>query len=107
MTIRFVSTSLLALSAVGALATAAAAQDTAVRYRDLDLSSASGAETFRARVNSAARRACLNQRNIPGSNRNGSVECEASFHREIERQLPEAARAQLSGTQAAVGATAQ
>lgn len=95
---KIAAASMLAVALLGGLASGAAAQSEGVRYRDLDLSTAEGAATFRSRVSVAARRMCADQRNVPGSNRNGSAACEESFRREIERQLPEASRLQLSAS---------
>lgn len=84
---------LASLAAVLLLATAgsASAQEARVRWGDLDLSSAGGADAFDARVGAAADRLCRDARR-PGSRISDRAFCRAAVRDEAVRQLPGAAR---------------
>ncbi|KQY89927.1 UrcA family protein [Brevundimonas sp. Root1423] len=80
---------LASLAAIAALAIAgtASAQEARIVYRDLDMSSAPGANAFDARVEAAARSLCRNARK-PGSLLSDRAFCRAAVQREAVRLLP-------------------
>ena len=65
----------------------ASAQEARIRWGDLDLSTAAGADVFDARIRSAARRMC---RNIPVTG--GRAACQTAVRDEAVRLLPGAAQ---------------
>ncbi len=77
----------LTLAAAGA----ASAQEARIRWNDLDLSTAAGADAFDARLDAAARRMCRDARR-PGSRIGDQAFCLSAFRSEAIRQLPGAAR---------------
>ncbi len=79
--------SLVAALTVSLVAGAASAQEARVRWGDLDLSSAAGADAFDARVAAAADRMCRGAKR-PGSRINDRAFCRAAFRDEAVRQLP-------------------
>lgn len=76
----------IAFAALALSAGAASAQDYRIAFGDLDLGSVSGAATFDARVNSAARRACN------GGTPLAEQQCRARFQAEAMRLLPSVRR---------------
>jgi UrcA family protein len=83
--------SLVAAFIVSLAAGAASAQEARVRWGDLDLGSAAGADAFDARVSAAASRMCRGVKR-PGSRINDRAFCRAAFRDEAVRQLPGAAQ---------------
>ncbi len=83
--------SLVAAFIVSLAAGAASAQEARVRWGDLDLGSAAGADAFDARVSAAASRMCRGVKR-PGSRINDRAFCRAAFRDEALRQLPGAAQ---------------
>lgn len=83
--------SLVAALIVSLAAGAASAQEARVRWGDLDLGSAAGADAFDARVAAAAARMCRGVKR-PGSRINDRAFCRAAFRDEAVRQLPGAAQ---------------
>lgn len=83
--------SLAAVLIVAAAAGTASAQEARIRWGDLDLSSAAGADTFDARVSTAASRMCRGVKR-PGSRINDRAFCRAAFRTEAVRQLPGSAQ---------------
>lgn len=79
--------SLAAVLAVSLAAGAASAQDARIRWGDLDMSSAAGADAFDARVSAAADRMCRGARR-PGSRINDRAFCRTAVRDEAVRQLP-------------------
>jgi UrcA family protein len=79
--------SLVAALTVSLVAGAASAQEARVRWGDLDLSSAAGADAFDARVSAAASRMCRGVKR-PGSRINDRAFCRTAFRDEAVRQLP-------------------
>ena len=72
---------------VSLAAGAASAHEARIPWSDLDLSSASGADAFDARVSAAARRMCRGVTR-PGSRINDRAFCRAAVRTEAVRQLP-------------------
>ncbi|CAN7317047.1 UrcA family protein [Brevundimonas sp. LjRoot202] len=70
-----------------AIAGSASAQEARIRWGDLDLSTAAGADAFDARIRSAARKMC---RNIPVTG--GRAACQTAVRDEAVRLLPGAAQ---------------
>lgn len=95
---KFVAATLLAAAVLGGVSTASA-QDSGVRYRDLDLATAEGAAAFHSRVAAAARRTCEQDGLATGTHISETRQCMNRFRSEILSQLPEAARQQLSASQ--------
>ena len=83
--------SLVTALIVSLAAGAASAQEARVRWGDLDLGSAAGADAFDARVSAAASRMCRGVKR-PGSRINDRAFCRAAFRDEAVRQLPGAAQ---------------
>lgn len=79
--------SLVAALAVSLAAGDASAQEARVRWGDLDLSSAAGADAFDARVAAASSRMCRGVKR-PGSRINDRAFCRTAFRDEAVRQLP-------------------
>ena len=79
--------SLAAALTVGLSAGAASAQEARIRWGDLDLSSAAGADAFDARVAAAADRMCRGVTR-PGSRINDRAFCRTAVRAEAVRQLP-------------------
>jgi len=70
-----------------AIAGSASAQEARIRWGDLDLSTAAGADAFDARIRSAARKMC---RNVPVTG--GRAACQTAVRDEAVRLLPGAAQ---------------
>lgn len=70
-----------------AIAGSASAQEARIRWGDLDLSTAAGADAFDARIRSAARKMC---RSIPVTG--GRAACQTAVRDEAVRLLPGAAQ---------------
>ena len=83
--------SLVAALTVSLTAGAASAQEARVRWGDLDLSSAAGADAFDARVAAAARRMCRGAKR-PASRITDRAYCRTAFRDEAVRQLPGSAQ---------------
>ncbi len=81
----------LTLAAAGA----ASAQEARVRWGDLDLSTAAGADAFDARLDAAARRMCRDARR-PGSRIGDQAFCLSAFRDEAIRQLPGTAQVEYA-----------
>lgn len=79
--------SLVVAMTVSLAAGAASAREERIRWGDLDLSSAAGADAFDARVSVAAKRMCRGAKR-PGSRIDDRAFCSAAVHREAVRQLP-------------------
>ena len=86
-----ITASLVAALTVSLAAGAASAQEARVRWGDLDLGSAAGADAFDARVSAAASRMCRGVKR-PGSRINDRAFCRTAFRDEAVRQLPGSAR---------------
>ena len=88
---------LASLAAVVTLAAAgaASAQETRIRWDDLDLSTAAGAAAFDARLDAAARRMCRDARR-PGSRIGDHAFCLSAFRNEAIRQLPGTAQVEYA-----------
>ena len=88
---------LASLAAVLTLAAAGAvsAQETRIRWDDLDLSTAAGAAAFDARLDAAARRMCRDARR-PGSRIGDHAFCLSAFRNEAIRQLPGTAQVEYA-----------
>ena len=76
-------TAALTLCAAGT----ASAEDARIRWGDLDLSSAAGADAFDARVEATASRMCRGAKR-PGSRINDRAFCRAAVRAEAVRLLP-------------------
>ena len=83
--------SLVAALTVSLAAGTVSAQEAHVRWGDLDLASAAGADAFDARVTAAASRMCRGVKR-PGSRINDRAFCRAAFRDEAVRQLPGSAQ---------------
>ncbi|WP_372708433.1 UrcA family protein [Brevundimonas sp.] len=70
---------------------AASAQDARIKWGDLNMASASGADAFDARIDAAARKLCRDAR-TPGSLISDRAFCQAAVRAEAVRQLPGAVR---------------
>lgn len=79
--------SLAAVLTVSLAAGAATAQDARIRWGDLDMSSAAGADAFDARISAAADRMCRGVKR-PGSRINDRAFCRTAVRDEAIRQLP-------------------
>ena len=79
--------SLAAAMIVAAAAGTASAQDARIRWGDLDLSSAAGADTFDARVAAAANRMCRGAKR-PNSRISDRAFCQTAVRNEAIRLLP-------------------
>lgn len=77
----------LAAALIVAAAGSASAQEARIRWGDLDLSTAAGADAFDARIRTAARRMC---RGVPVTG--GRAACHAAVRDEAVRLLPGAAQ---------------
>lgn len=88
---------LASLAAVLTLAAAgsAAAGEARIRWNDLDLSTAAGADAFDARLDAAARRMCREARR-PGSRIGDRAWCRSAFRSEAIRQLPGTAQVEYA-----------
>ena len=84
-------TAALTLCAAGT----ASAEDARIRWGDLDLSSAAGADAFDSRVSAAAARMCRGVKR-PGSRINDRAFCRAAVRAEAVRLLPGAVQVDYS-----------
>ncbi|QTC91214.1 UrcA family protein [Brevundimonas goettingensis] len=86
---------LTAALAAAAIAGSASAQNARIPYGDLNLSTASGADAFDARIAKAAQSMCKNATR-PVSRLNDSAQCAAAVRAEAVAQLPGQTRAQYA-----------
>ncbi len=86
---KLITVSIAALASALSLASAAAAQDVSIRYGDLNLSTAEGAETLRGRVAAAAHQFCAGDTASITYPNGNARQCERRFTEEATRGLPQ------------------